>query len=226
MLSTAAGLPRGLQLQHLGSACLQQSLPRGGASLRQTSEPQRNLLRPDLLLARTHAGGMSTRSSSSRAVVSSRSTACSSAASVVTIRPDTSFRPDASPTNRRLFATAPAAPQLAVTSVEEATGVRLSDRQLQALQQRCHDGHSGSFGADPRAGTLRREVFSSLVLRPGQFPRLGPDSSSGEAEALASQQRASVARAAALPSHHLRWAASGQGGSALVPMRRGGALAA
>lgn len=74
--------------------------------------------------------------------------------------------------------TAPGKMQIGAGDVEEATGVRLSGDQLEALRKRYQGGYA-RFGAENRFGEsinnddLRQEVFGSIVLRPGQWPKLG-----------------------------------------------------
>eukprot|EP00427_Karlodinium_veneficum_P037963 CAMPEP_0169280788 /NCGR_PEP_ID=MMETSP1016-20121227/55824_1 /TAXON_ID=342587 /ORGANISM="Karlodinium micrum, Strain CCMP2283" /LENGTH=123 /DNA_ID=CAMNT_0009369197 /DNA_START=190 /DNA_END=558 /DNA_ORIENTATION=- len=74
--------------------------------------------------------------------------------------------------------TAPGKMQIGAGDVEQATGVRLSGDQLEALRKRYQGGYA-RLGAEPRFGEsinnddLRQEVFGSIVLRPGQWPKLG-----------------------------------------------------
>lgn len=75
----------------------------------------------------------------------------------------------------RFYATAPA-PRISSSTVEEATGVRLNDDQLEALKNRYQGRASGWLGGNGNPGEvntdlLRQEVFSSIVLKPGQWPR-------------------------------------------------------
>jgi len=88
--------------------------------------------------------------------------------------------------------TAPAS-RIEVSSVEDATGVRLSKDQLQALRKRYQGGYARSgeggraFGDGPTSDDLRQEVFGSLVLRPGQWPKFN-SSAASECDAPAARK--------------------------------------
>uniref|UniRef100_A0A7S0FWX3 Uncharacterized protein n=1 Tax=Pyrodinium bahamense TaxID=73915 RepID=A0A7S0FWX3_9DINO len=217
-------------LQQLGATCMQPAQSRGGAQ----RDSAATAGRPDLLLVRTHAGGFSSRSPG--ATSSARSSANGVAASA-----STSSRRRSDTLEHRHFATAPAAPQIPASVVEEATGVRLSDTQLQVLRRRYQDralgsgisggGRSGGACLEPSSGELRREVFSSVVLRPGQFPkcRVSSESGHGRPELPASPQRTSTATiGGARSSRCSPWAvgAGGRGGSAVLQTGRRGRVPA
>ncbi|CAK0903394.1 unnamed protein product [Prorocentrum cordatum] len=119
----------------------------------------------DVLLARTHMGGFPAVSAASSARSSwwnekaepGAHGGCGGVSSAVSA-PLGGGR-------KAFYATAPA-PRLGATDVEQITGVRLSDTQLQALRLRFQgDGRD-------RADQLRSEVFGSMVLRPGQWPKV------------------------------------------------------
>lgn len=151
------------------------------------------MMSPDMLLARTHgcnfgnAGASGRRPKSSASIWSSPSAAESSQGP----RPAAAHKVDSVPANRRFYMTAPAA-RIEVSDVQDATGVRLSQDQLQALRKRYQGGHARSgeahsaFGGGPTTDDLRQEVFGSLVLRPGQWPKLG-SSAASECDAPARQ---------------------------------------
>merc|ERR1719401_577115 len=82
------------------------------------------------------------------------------------------------PPGNRFYMTAPAATRIGAGDVEEATGVRLSKDQLEALRKRYQGGYArlggeNRFGETISNDDLRQEVFGSIVLRPGQWPKLG-----------------------------------------------------
>jgi len=147
-----------------------------------TGQASSSHLRPDVVFARTHTGCLSIRPSSS-------ATSFTSAPSDTTRRRGhgglvgsgngNSFSDVSSAagnlSERRFYATAPAG-RIGSAAVEEATGVRLSDGQLSVLRRRYQGGNGGFSGADhPSSADLRREVFGSLVLRPGQWPKRIPE---------------------------------------------------
>mmetsp|Transcript_33337 Transcript_33337/g.61117 ORF Transcript_33337/g.61117 Transcript_33337/m.61117 type:complete len:213 (-) Transcript_33337:90-728(-) len=91
-------------------------------------------------------------------------------------------------------ATAPPAISLSSKMVEEATGVRLQDAQLEALRQR-YRGSSVPFGAasdqQVNPDDLRQKVFGSIVLQPGQWPHRSRGDGEGRLS-TASSMRSSV----------------------------------
>lgn len=148
---------------------------RGSADLLRPEAVRKSLLSPDVLMACTHGGAFSRSRPSSTSAWSSKHSGHPSPFKGWEGRshgaPSTCSTPD-----KRFYATAPAAQRIEAHDVEEATGVRLSRDQLQALRRRYQGGHSrfagGSFGGEgPTAETLRQEVFGSIVLRPGQWPK-------------------------------------------------------
>eukprot|EP00929_Paragymnodinium_shiwhaense_P102338 TRINITY_DN65556_c0_g1_i2.p1 TRINITY_DN65556_c0_g1~~TRINITY_DN65556_c0_g1_i2.p1 ORF type:complete len:281 (-),score=36.51 TRINITY_DN65556_c0_g1_i2:94-936(-) len=164
----AGGLPQlgssQMRPQAHGAAALRREVGGGGGA-------SEMLARPDLLLARTHGGGLFGARGRPPTSGSGRSTSS---------RVD-GLPPSTPAAGARLFATAPAAPRIPASAVEEATGVRLSSEQLSALRSRyqgglslTHSGGAAAFGGEPSSSELRHEVFGSIVLRPGQWPKLRP----------------------------------------------------
>lgn len=139
--------------------------------------------RPDNVFAQTHTSGFpaAMRPSSSLSVVAYldplRAGGAAACGQPHSLRSNGShLNSDASSvasSARRFYATAPA-PRLSSDTVEEATGVRLSNSQLSALKRRYQGGRATFGGGDlPNNNDIRREVFGSLVLQPGQWPKLG-----------------------------------------------------
>eukprot|EP00931_Biecheleriopsis_adriatica_P106429 TRINITY_DN80890_c0_g1_i1.p1 TRINITY_DN80890_c0_g1~~TRINITY_DN80890_c0_g1_i1.p1 ORF type:complete len:236 (+),score=37.95 TRINITY_DN80890_c0_g1_i1:45-710(+) len=114
--------------------------------------------KPEALLARTVAGGVLKRPTST---LSSQSSAWGSLE-------DGFGKRGGNAGAGRFYSTAPA-PRLGASMVEEATGIRLSDDQLHALRKRYQ---GAGWGESPSSDSLRQEVFSSMVLRPGQWPKI------------------------------------------------------
>lgn len=142
------------------------------------------------LLARTHGGNFSSAAagggrrprSNGAASMWSMPSSMGDSQSTGFNKPDRGASCSTPPGNdKRFYMTAPARQQICSSSVEEATGVRLSKDQLQALRKRYQGGHSrlgesGGFGEKPSGDALRNEVFGSIVLKPGQWPKLGGSS--------------------------------------------------
>jgi len=122
-------------------------------------------LQPNVLLARTHGGNVF---GGSRPVTGASSCGMSSRHN----GSEGGGRGSAGG-GGKFSSTAPAT-LLPASVVEEATGVRLCDDQLRAVRGRYQSGSSGLAmgiaGRAPNQMDLRQEVFSSIVLRPGQFP--------------------------------------------------------
>jgi len=139
-------------------------------------------LRPEMLLARTHAGGFSARSSSASTLFAEP---LRGGGDLRRAGGGASDAGSAAGSNGRFYATAPAG-RIGIAEVQEATGVGLSDAQLSALRGRYKGAGGGAFGGEnPSAAELRQAVFGSLVLRPGQWPRSIPEDrvEAGEARA-------------------------------------------
>lgn len=163
------------------------SLSRCGADVLKSDARRPNLLSPSMLLAKTHGANFSsgkrpqrgTTASSLWSIPSSvEASERSGTANTSSPQPGRDRRgSSATPTNR-LYMTAPGKMQIGAGDVEQATGVRLSGDQLEALRKRYQGGYA-RLGAEPRFGEsinnddLRQEVFGSIVLRPGQWPKLG-----------------------------------------------------
>jgi hypothetical protein len=164
------------------------SLSRVGADVLKADAKRPNLLTPSMLLAKTHGanfgGGRSqppqrgTTASSLWSIPSSvDASERSGIANTSALQPRGGSR-SAAPGNR-FYMTAPGKMQIGASDVEEATGVRLGNDQLEALRKRYQGGYArfggdgGRFGESIGADDLRQEVFGSIVLRPGQWPKLG-----------------------------------------------------
>lgn len=131
-------------------------------------------LRADVLMARTHMGGFPAVGAATSSVSPRWNDKAEPGARGVFGGVSSASSAVSAPLGRgrkAFYATAPA-PRLGATDVEDITGVRLTDTQLQALRSRFQgDGRD-------RADQLRNEVFGSMVLRPGQWPKAtGGDSS-------------------------------------------------
>jgi len=162
------------------------SLSRRGADLLKP-EARPHLLGSDMqgLMARTHGGNFSSPNRRPLTGTSLWSNAASEASDMQGFKaPQGASRASGSAANKgnRFYMTAPAG-RIEFSAVEEATGVRLSKDQLQALRKRYQGGHGrfgegGGFGEAPSADGLRQEVFGSMVLRPGQWPKANNDAGS------------------------------------------------
>mmetsp|Transcript_33242 Transcript_33242/g.75738 ORF Transcript_33242/g.75738 Transcript_33242/m.75738 type:complete len:220 (+) Transcript_33242:100-759(+) len=185
----------------------------GGRALQQLGADRMNKLQGDLFL-RTY-GGNPSWSSGRGAGAPSRSQSRSSS---ILGAPNSEVFGGGSASNLRrggggpqdvFSATAPPAITLSSKMVEEATGVRLQEAQLEALRGRYKGGSSIPFGAahDQQVSPddLRQKVFGSIVLQPGQWPRRSRGDGDGRLS-TASSMRSSV---------------RGAGGSSVgVPVRR------
>jgi len=139
-----------------------------------------DMLRPEVLMARTHAGdlGWSRPHTDADSTAEEGWSACgpSSASSATARGPGGGGGRAPEPRAPGRFSQTAPPPRLAFAEVEEATGVRLSKDQLQALRRRCCQGGYGRFagglgGESLNGEQLRQEVFGSIVLRPGQWPK-------------------------------------------------------
>lgn len=177
MAAAAAAAPWSRHLQDLGASRMQSAAPCGWDRHAALNTPSRSSTTSrvgrEVLMARTHGGSMS----------SSRSTATTLQCPTPSAPSRSRFgdRSSSLTVDPRLNQTAPARP-IAASAVEEATGVRLSDSQLQVLRMRYQGGcgimASCSFGDGPTSSDLRREVFGGIVLKPGQWPRVAADDAS------------------------------------------------